>query len=928
MPGRTTGLVGRAVECELIDGLLADAGRGQSRVLVVRGEAGIGKTALLEHAIGAATGYRVARVLGVESEMQLAFAGLHQLCAPMLDRLSLLPGPQREALSTAFALTGGPPPGRYLVGLALLSLLTGGSDQSPMLVIVDNAQWLDLASAHALAFVARRLLADPVCLVFGTRHLTEDLRGLPELVVEGLGDRDAAALLSSVLPGPLDSQVRQRLIAETRGNPLALLEWPRGLAASELAGGFGLPTLLPLTGQIEESFRRRLSELPSLAQRFLLLAAAEPTGDAALLWRAAGHLGLTASDATPAVGAGLIELGITVRFPHPSVRSAIYGAASTTDRRAAHAALAKATDPRDDAVRQVWHLALAAAGPDEALAVRLERSADEAQSRGGVSAAAALLERSGALTVDAALRAGRTIAAAGAYIDAGAPEVGGRLLSAAEAGHLDVPSRARVDVLRAYAASLWGRYDEAAALFLSAATRLHNIDDGMARDLHLIAMGAAVDASNLTRGVTLEAAAAAAGALPGLSGPERPQDLLLDGFAAFALEGPDTAAPILRDALSAFQRAPRGPTTTGGGPSPGVMEASQWSLFQCGAAVALWDLMTYEVRAQSEVDLARKLGALRTLPNALNILACGKVYAGDLPSAAALVGEAASILEETAGELTLYAAALLAGIQGRGTQAAEVIEAAIRHADTRGQGAAKKVSQFALAALYNGMGRYADACAVAQEADQPPVGWASYVTLHELVEAATRAGHHGAAAEALRRLSVSARASGSDWALGIEARSRALLSAGQTAESLYLDAIERLERSPARPEAARAHLLYGEWLRREGRRVEARRQLRSAHEGLSILGMEAFAERAARELAATGETARKRTPGATTALTAQELQVAHFAAEGCTNAEIAAQLFISVRTVEWHLSKVLMKLEVRSRRGIRERLSGAALPAS
>jgi DNA-binding CsgD family transcriptional regulator len=910
MPSPTPRLVGRADACGQIERLLEGAKAGHSAVLVVRGEPGIGKSSLLDYAIGSASGFQVARATGVESEMELAFAGLHQLVAPMLDGLVLLPDPQRDAMTTALGLSSGRPPDRFLIGLALLSLLTDAAGKAPVLVVVDDAHWLDLASAHALAFAARRLFADRVCVLFGTRPAMGELRGLPELALEGLADRDAAALLAAVLPVPLDPQVRDRLITETRGNPLALLEWPRGLAPAELAGGFGLSTLLPVAGQIEEGFRRQLGELPTPARALLTVAAAEPTGDAALVWRAAAQLGLGPDDATAATDAGLVELATTVRFRHPSVRSAVYAAATTAERRQAHAALATATDPHEDADRRAWHLALAAAGPDEEVAAELERSAGVAQGRGGVSAAAALLERSAALTLDPTRRTQRTIAAAGAYIDAGAPEEGARLLSAAEAGPLDAPSRARVEVLRATSATAWGWNGEAARLFLSAATRLYGLDARMARDLLAAAMGAAAQV-DVVGGVTLDEAAKAARAAPPPPDPVRPQDLLLDGLATFIAEGPELAAAILRSALGAFRRGRLEPA-----------EGIHWYGFQCSAATALWDLETWELAAEGEVHAARTLGALRALPQSLNMLAVPKMFGGDLSTAAALVGEATSLIEATGSNFTLYAVARLAALRGDEAEAVDVIATTIDHAQAQGQGMSKRIAHSAAATLYNGLARYDEAFSAAQEADRPHFRyWASNIVLHELVEAAARSRHSGVAAEALERISASAQASGSDWALGIEARSRALLSTGDVAESLYLEAIERLERSPVRPEAARAHLLYGEWLRREKRRVDARARLRDAYERLTTIGMEAFAERARRELAATGETARKRATDTAYDLTPQETQIAQLAGEGRTNREIGTQLFISAHTVEYHLKKVFTKMDVTSRTQLRDSLA-------
>ena len=430
-------LTGRRAECDMLGRLVASVRAGESRTLVVHGEPGVGKTALLEYLAGQAPGCRVVRAAGVQSEMELAFAVLHQLCAPMLDRLDRLPVPQRDALRTAFGLSAGLAPDRFLVGLAVLGLLSEVAEERPLVCIVDDEQWLDSASAQVLAFVARRLGAESVGLVFGARVPTGDLAGLPELVVEGLREDDARALLDSALTGPLDARVRDQIVAETHGNPLVLLELPRGLTAAELAGGFGLPGAVPLSGSIEESFRRRIEALPAETRRLLLLAAADPTGDPVLVWRAAGRLGIGAEAAAPAVEAGLAEFGVRVRFRHPLVRSVAYRSAPAQERQLAHAALAEATDPAIDPDRRAWHLAQAAPRPDEDIAAELERSAGRAQARGGLAAAAAFLERAVMLTPDPSRRAGRALAAANTKFAAGAFDAAQDLLAVAGAGPLE-----------------------------------------------------------------------------------------------------------------------------------------------------------------------------------------------------------------------------------------------------------------------------------------------------------------------------------------------------------------------------------------------------------------------------------------------------------------------------------------------------------
>jgi len=785
--------------------LLDSVCNGRSEVLVVRGEPGIGKTTLLDQAVERASGFQVARATGVESEMELPYAGLHQLCRPMLDRLALLPAPQQEAASSAFGLAGGRSPDRFLVGLAVLSLLSEASEQAPVLCVIDDAQWLDRASAQVLAFVARRLLAERVGLLFATRERNEDLQRLPELLVEGLADADARALLASVLLLPLDEGVRERIVAEAHGNPLALVEWSDFLSPAELAGGFGLPALRAVSGRLEDGFRRRLADLPVATQRFVTVAAAEPTGDPALVSRAAAKLGAGEANGSPAVEAGLVELWPKVSFRHPLVRSVAYRLASIDDRRAVHRALAEATDPDTDPDHRAWHRALAAPGPDEEVAAELERSAVRARARGGLAAAASLLERS------AAQRGQRTIAAAAAHLEVGAFESAVALLAAAEAGPLDELSRALIEQLRGYSASAHGDVRDAPNRLLSAAKRLERIDVLLARDTYFYALGTAVTASDLARGADLAETAKAAKAAPAPPHAERPHDLLLDGLATFTTDGPAAAAPTLRRALSAFRETELSPN-----------EAVRGLAHQGGAATLLWDYPSFRALAEAEVQVDRDLGALRMLPWGLSALAMANIWGGDLPVAASLIGEAELVIEATGSSFTVFAAAQLAGLRGHEPDAAAVIEATISHARARGQGMGMKIAQSGAATLYNGLGRYDQALIAAREAYRLPHHRSTHLALHELVEAASRCGQPALAADAMHYLCETTNASGTDWAKGIEARCRALLTTGPAAEALYVEAIMRLDRTPIRPEAARAHLVYGEWLRRENRRVDAR----------------------------------------------------------------------------------------------------------
>jgi DNA-binding CsgD family transcriptional regulator/tetratricopeptide (TPR) repeat protein len=902
--GRAARLTDRDGERDVLDRLVDAVRAGESRVLVVRGEPGVGKTVLLDYLADRARGCRVARAIGVQSEMELAFAGLHQLCAPMAGHLDRIPAPQREALRTAFGLAAGPPPDRFFVGLAVLSLLSEVAGDQPLICLIDDEQWLDQASEQTLGFVARRLAADPVGLVFAAREPGAELAGQPELVIDGLRDDHARALLDSALAGPLDGRVRDLIIAETRGNPLALLELPRGLTPAELAGGFGLPAAAPLTSRIEDSFARQLDALPAQTRRLLQLAAADPSGDRSLLWRAAGWLGIGVQAGAAAVEAGLVEFAGRVRFRHPLARSAAYRSASLAERQQLHAALAEVTDPQNDPDRRAWHLAQAAPGHDEDVAAELERSAGRAQARGGVAAAAAFLERAALLTGDPARRAGRALAAAQAKVQAGASGAARDLLAMAEAGPLSDLEQARMELVRARLASATSRDGEAPLLLLRAAQRLERIDISLARATYLDAVAAAMFAGRLASpgGSTMEVARAAAAAPPPPHRP-RPPDLLLDGLAMLYTQGYAAALPLLRQALAAAD------TGTSADEEP------HWLWLACVAASHVWDDERWELLSRRYITLVRQIGALAELPLALDRRARPLLFAGELTAAAALLDETRTVEEATGNPPWPYGALSLAAFRGHEADAATLIGSIMGDVTRRGEGYGITAAEWANAVLSNGLGRPADALAAAERATEyhGDMGFSKWA-LVELVEAAVHGGMTETAAGAYRRLTAMTGLAGTDWALGLAARSRALLSDGDEAEGSYREAIDRLGRTLLRVELARAHLLYGEWLRREQRRTDARVQLRTAHEMLDAMGLAAFAERARRELAATGETVRQRTVDAVPALTAQEAYIARLARDGRTNPEIGAQLFLSVRTVEWHLRKVFTKLGIGSRR--------------
>lgn len=898
-----TGLRGRRNELEALDELLEGPRERRSSVLVLRGEAGTGKTALLEYARERASGFRITRAEGVESEMELPFAGLQQLCAPMLGQLEHLPCPQRDALRVAFGLSAGPAPDRFAVGLAVLSLLSDVAEGRPLVCLVDDVQWLDQASAQVLTFVARRLVAERVALVFAVRDPSDEatLVGLPELMVAGIEDRDARLLLASAVPGRLDEQVRDRIVAETRGNPLALLELPRGLTPAELAGGFGGPNERSLASRIEQAFLRRLRSLPRETQQLLLIAAAEPTGDPVLLWRAAGLLVIPLSAVVPAVDADLLRIGVRVVFRHPLVRSATYRLAQIEDRRRVHRALADATDAQMDPDRCAWHRAQAASGPDEEVAGELERSADRAQRRGGIAAAAAFLARAAALTPDPALRGARALAAAPAKFESAAHDSAQELLAIAAMCPLDELQRARLERLQAQTTSAQSRGSDGPSLLLAAARRLEPLDPDLARETYLEALWAALRTGRFGSRRKLVDAAREARAAPALRQPPRTIDLLLDGLVTRLTEGYAAARPVLELALDAFRNEDL------------RAEYRGWCWLACHVAMDLWDDEACAQIAGDLARIARDTGALTALPFALNYVGAHMIFAGEFSAAAELIEEADAIAAATRNPPAVDFSALLAAWRGDRAKTSELRDANIRDATACGEGFAIEVAEWAAAVLHNGLGEYRDALVAAQSAsERDELGFGVWA-LPELVEAAARCGEPSLAANALEHLAGRTSLSSTDWARATEAYSRALISEGEIAEDLYREAVERFGRCRVVVHLARAHLIYGEWLRRENRRGDAREQLRIAYEMFVTIGAAAFGARAHRELLAAGESPRERLVEAGDELTPQEAQIARLARDGLSNPEIAAGLFISSRTVEYHLCKVFTKLGIHSR---------------
>jgi DNA-binding CsgD family transcriptional regulator len=913
-PDWRASLLGRAEECARLEGLVRDVRRGESRSLVLRGDAGIGKTALLDHLVGVASDMTVLRAVGVESEMELAYASLHQLCRPLLEqleRLERLPLPQRQALEVVFGLGGGPPPDRFLVGLGLLSLLSDAAHERALLCVVDDAQWLDRASALTLPFVARRLLAEPIGMVFATRESGDELQHLSELELHGLVNGDARALLDSAVRFRLDEGVRDRIVAETRGNPLALLELPRGLTPTELAGGFGLPETHVLTGRIERSFVSRLEALPEETRGLLLAAAAEPVGDPVLLWRAAEQLGIEQGAVDAAEREGLVAIGERVIFRHPLVRSAVYGSAAAPECRSVHLALAEATDRDADPDRRAWHLAAAAEEPDEEVASELQHSASRAQARGGLAAAAAFLQRAHALTPDPALRAERALAAALASFQAGAIDTAVQLVGAAEAGPLNEFLRAQADLLRGYVATVTHDGNDAAPLLLRAAKRLEPFDLELARKAYLGAWGAAVVAGHLGQAKPILEICRAVRDLPPPPAAPHPLDLLIDGLALLTTEGPAAAAPVLRSAAVEMVHMP-------------MEDVLRWGWLAAGASIALWDPDGTRATVERQLQVIRDAGALAELPAHLQGLAIDKARTGELADAVALVAESDAVATATGSQIPPFAELTLRSLQGREPEALALVQTTLSQAAARGQGSAATTAWWATAVLYNGLARYDEAVCPAREVTVHAVDpWRPMFALPELVEAAARVGDLELAGDALERLAETTRPAGTDLALGIEARSRALLSEGPTADRLYREAIEHLAQTVVRPELARAHLLYGEWLRRERRRSEAREQLRTAYRMFVDIGMEAFAERTRRELLATGVHVQRRIVETRDDLTAQERQIALLARDGLSNIDIGARLSLSQHTVAYHLRKVFAKLGISSRREL-----AGALPSA
>lgn len=903
-------LIGRQDEQQRLAELCDRARLGESGVLVVHGGAGMGKTALLADMVTRIDGLRTIAISGAESEMELAYSGVQQLCAPILAHIDRLPDPQKNALRVALGLREGVAPERLLVNLAILTLLGDAGAQRPTVCVVDDAQWVDRASLQALTFAARRLLADQVVMVFANRTPGADreLTGLPELKLDKLAHVHADALLSEVMPGQLDHSVRENILVEADGNPLALLELASAMAPAVLAGGYGLTAATSIENRIEREYDQRLQQLPPATRTLLLIAAAEPTGNPAWLWAASSRLHLDAEASAPAERSGLITVESRLRFRHPLVRSAVYRSASVTERRQVHATLADViTGPAADEYR-VWHRAHSASAPDEAIAVELVGSAERARRRGGAAAAAAFLAYAVELTPDPGRRAERALNAALCKLDAGDPEAAALLLAAAGGTDNELLD-ARTDLVRAKIAFATQRGRDAPPLLLAAAAGLRSLDARLARDTYLEALVAGMIVGRLHSDESTSAAAiaAAARAAPAPPGPPTAADLLLDGIVVRLTEGHAAGAPLLQRAIAQYVREDEA----------GIADPRSHDI-TLRVLLDLFEQDTYSSLNSRQLELLRAAGELTVLPAALTTYAGVCVTSGDFARAAELLLESEAISTATGAPPHRSIQTYLAACRGQEQRAKQLAHATIRGATARGEGSEIVVVLFSLAILHTRLGQYDEAltaCTTALQYDD--MGMYGHV-LNETVEAAVRSGNTSIARTAAAQVIERADATRTSTSLGYAARARALTTDGTAAEHEYRIAISELERSPLRVMAARSHLIFGEWLRRANRRTEARAELRIAHEMFLRMGADGFAERTRRELQAAGEPLRnERGDSSVVALTTQESYIARLAGEGYTNSEIASHLFISPRTVEWHLSKIFAKLGVSSRRELR-----------
>ncbi|MFD7846435.1 LuxR C-terminal-related transcriptional regulator [Nocardia sp. NPDC059764] len=914
-PARAQGLpfVGRAAECLVLEAFTKKVRAGLSDVLVLAGSPGIGKTRLLDHLADTAQDLLVLRTSGIESELPLGFAALHRLLHPFLDRRDRIPEPQKAALGAAFGLVAGPAPDRFLVGLATLSLFADLAGEGPLVCLIDDAQWLDRESCEALTFVARRLHAEGVGMLFAVRELacgSAVFEGLPVHTVAGLPGPDARALLARTARGSLNDAVARRLAEQTDGNPLALVTLVSSLTAEQLGGSAALPEPLPIASRLADCFLTQIRALTKPTQDLLLLASISPIRDEALLWRAAALLGLSEHDADPAVEAGVLVLGNGFAFSHPLIRSAVHGAAGPGALRRAHQAISAACDPDHDPDLRAWHLAAATAGVDETVARDLESSAERARARGGYAAEALLLARAAELTPSTARRDERRLVAAQTYLRCGDPQSAQRLLLESQPASRVPAMRGRARWLKAAIETYFCRLEDQPALLLAAVAELGPADGELAWLMHSQALSSAMLSRADTVGATvLEVARAVLGALEGRSSALSVYDLFVVAYATRISEGYSAAVPRWRTALQALREEEL------------AEEGMPLAVFAHFGCDELWD-----DRARQDVFTRlhaydRENGALVGLRVVLECQAIDALRAGRRDESADYLTEARELLTVIGlrDEHSLQRLELL--VWSGAEAAARALASSVDGADFPARAMQAAVAARYMIILELSLGNYRAALDLARFLYDEDVPGHSNLMLADMVEAGVRVQDTDSALLAFARLDAQARASGTSWALGSLARARALLTDDDTAADSYQEAIDQLGRTGVTVDLARTHLLYGEWLRRRKQRLQARVQLRLAFEMFSSARAPLFAERARAELAATGERVHRRNPTPLPQLTPQESQIAALAAEGATNTEIAARLYISTSTVEYHLTKVFRKLAVTSRRQLRSTLS-------
>lgn len=896
---------GRADELTVIDRLLAGAYDQASGALVVRGEPGIGKTTLLAYAADAAADWRVLRGSGVETEVDLPYAGLHLLLRPALDRLGALPEPQRNALQRVFGLAPAPgqePADRLLVGVAVLSLLSELAEDGPLLCLVDDAHWLDPASAQALVFAARRLGTEGVVMVFAARD-TESVftsSELPELRLSGLDPSAAAALLDERVHD-LAPELRRRMLAEAGGNPLAITELPAAVANLRASDVRTLPATLPLTDRLREAFAGRIRSMPDATRMLLVVAAAHDTGELDVVLRAGARLGAAPGDLEPAERSGLVRADLAaVTFRHPLVRAAVYESAPHRYRVDAHAALAATLDGPHDAERRAWHRAATATDPDEDIAAELERSAEAAAARSGYAAAVSAHERAAHLTPPGERRARRLALAAEAALNGGDLQAATDLADRAAAQTTDLVLRSRLAGAQGTAAFYRGSLPEARRLLVNAASMVAADDPRRAADLLLDAVHVGWYLG--AQPVTDAAERLAALPLP----PDDPLSHVVRLLVWCVRDAVDSPSP---DSLTAVVTRAR--DTGYGGPDRLILAAT--ALQATGQDAEAHRVATRMLRNH------RERGWLGQLPPVLSCMARSQLFHGQHLAARDAAEEGVRIAQ-AAGHDTLATdlsgvLAVLAAFRGDA-------DACRAHSDDARAAPGPDLlapglawAHWADGLLHLGSGRWERAFSHLDALSRSPARHhlPGRRSIPDRIEAATRLGRTAHIVDALTQLTEWADRVRQPWLDAVVLRCRAMLARDSDADDLYRAAIQRHEPDNRGFERARTHLLYGEWLRRSRRKADARTHLRAALDVFEPLGAVPWAARARGELSAAGGAIAPSAPGDTTVLTPQEQAVTRLAAQGLSNRDIAAQLFLSPRTVANHLYKAFPKLGIATR---------------